>query len=449
MATWPVAWKRRLGLLGFCVLCVLPTASILAWALAWRLPNHTEHVTAELSCVLGWKVTAGGVEHLRPNEYQLREVTFVEPLANTPLARCDRLLVTWRMPKAGQKGAGRIGGQSLLLRCGLLQLDVQRPGLLARLTAYGVGHSLGRPATQLRFTADRALLRTEQTVYSLSKLRVELGRRLEVELRAQFLCDDFPTPEPIQIRFGRNANTDPPPVGYGIYTGNGPLPAGFLSLFLPGFQHLGAEAVFHGYVWLFDSANGRAGQIVGRLQRVSLDKLAERWPTPTLRGTVTVNLTSLRLCGGRISEAAGTVEASHGAVHRQLLAAISNTMQVAVADAAEQWIPFDELAAEFHIDSRGLVLRGRCSGGSNSVWLVGGNGLAVRQPLGPIPWATVAQVLSPNRGAQMPATKEVVDLMRWLPLPEQGRRAVRSASAPQPGGQEATVASANTQADRW
>lgn len=440
MADWPVAWKRRLALLGFCTFCLLPTASVLAWALAWRLPNHVQQVSAEVSCAVGWRVTASSVRHLRPNACRLENVVFAEPLTNSQAARCDSLLVSWRSQAAEPQGQAAPSSRALLLSCGLLQVDASRPGLFARLMRSGAEYPLGQAVDRVRLKADRVVLRAPDAVYELAGLTAEIRRgSSNADAHVQFFVNDFPTPEPIQIRLGRNGSTDPPAVGFGVYTGNGPLPASLLSLLLPGIERLGPQSTLHGYVWLFDAPDGRAGEVAGRFDQVSIESLTHRWPAPTLRGTLSLRLDVARFRGGRVAEATGQLYSEAGAVHRRFLQAMASGLGTAVVSGppvAMEWIPYDGLAAEFRLDSTGLSLRGQCSDGSTGTLMFSRQGLLVRQPAAQaVPLAALVHVLAQSTALQVPATREVVDLTRWLPLPQEGSSADSTPPSLDWGGQ--------------
>ena len=88
--------RRRLTILAFCCLCVIPTILVLGWGLWRRLPGHIGAEARRLGQQLGVKVTLEGIQRLRPRTVLYKGLALIDPETGATLLKCRRLEAQWR-----------------------------------------------------------------------------------------------------------------------------------------------------------------------------------------------------------------------------------------------------------------------------------------------------------------------------------------------------------------
>ena len=53
--------RRRICIAGFILLCLVPTALVVGWAVAWRLPSHVRGEARRIGHQMGFDVSLGSV----------------------------------------------------------------------------------------------------------------------------------------------------------------------------------------------------------------------------------------------------------------------------------------------------------------------------------------------------------------------------------------------------
>ena len=87
--------RRRITLILFAVLCVVPTLVVAAWGVSRHLPWHVRAEAQRLGWQLGMKVSIGAVEHPRPGVVRYEGLVLANPETGKEVARCRVLEATW------------------------------------------------------------------------------------------------------------------------------------------------------------------------------------------------------------------------------------------------------------------------------------------------------------------------------------------------------------------
>src|SRR5580704_8658809 len=86
--------RRQLCQLAFVVLCLGPTAAVLAIGVARRLPSHTTACVESLRDQLGLGVGLGAVSHPRPNLLLFHDLELSDPETGEQVLKCRLLEVS-------------------------------------------------------------------------------------------------------------------------------------------------------------------------------------------------------------------------------------------------------------------------------------------------------------------------------------------------------------------
>jgi len=243
-----------------------------------------------------------------------------------------------------------------------------------------------------------------------------------VQAELAFRLPHVNMPEPARIRLGRNRQISPPALGFELSTGGTKFPCALLGLGLPEFQRAGSHSRFSGYVWANQNLGGWQGEMVGEWSNLDLGELLGDQSAHKLTGPAQVYLQFVRFRDGRVEEAAGTITAGPGVVSRSLLAAAVERLSLtrgAEPNTPGEFVPFEQLAAAFLLNAKGLQLQGRCAGIGPGSILVDRYCRLVGEPV--MQRKTVAallQMLLATGEQQVPASRQAERLLRVLPLPE-------------------------------
>ena len=80
--------RRRICLAAFVSLCLVPTAVVAAWCVAWQLPGHKAAEIARLRQQTGMDVDLTGLDHPRPGTLRYRGLTLSDPETGQAVLRC-------------------------------------------------------------------------------------------------------------------------------------------------------------------------------------------------------------------------------------------------------------------------------------------------------------------------------------------------------------------------
>ena len=475
--------RYRICMAGFVLLCVVPTAVVVAWSFQRHLPGNVAAEAARLSRELGLRVSLAGVRHLRPGAVLYEGLTLADPETGGVVLRCRLLEAVWKEATDSQ------GNRTATLELAASQPEIEAARFvrLEELLGRLLRCEAGRPEADVRLTSGEVTLRSGNNSHTLTELRGSF-RAIDDVNQAQicFRLAGIAMPQPIQIRVVRNRQTTPPTTGFELDTGGGAVPCDLLAVGLDMLKPLGPQSRFRGYVWANEtfagpvsgsatadaaaadaaaadaaassatvsgstvsggatpgvavsddaSPDGWDMEVTGGLIDVDLDSLVSSRFPHKLSGTGQVTIQWARVRRGRLEDASGTLVAGPGitgraVVSRSLIdAAVGQFGMVrgAASNTPGDLVPYEQLALAFLIDSQGVRLQGRCAaGGPGAVLIDRYSRLLSESPQPARPVVTLLQMLVPANELQVPATRQTEWLMRHLPVaqivPSQGAEA--------------------------
>ncbi len=451
--------SRQLGLAAFFLLCIVPTAAVLGWCIAWRLPWYAGSEAAGLGRELGLTVAIQGLRHPRPGTVVYEGLVLSDPESGRWILRCPRLEAAWTTiaaagPSPGKAAPGRAARPAIALTAAAVEIDADGCGRLEQL----VGRCLqgqGGPGLELRLTAAEVKLFDRQRLWRLHGLEGGLGAcGCGCQAQAAFRLTDKPEgdspifaasmpqksgqspgSEPIRLRVVRNRQVTPPAGGLELSTGRSELPLALLAIGLPELRRLGPGCRFSGYGWANQGSDGWDGELTGQLLELDLGQLLGPFGQ-RLMGHADLAIQRAKVHGGRLAEATGTLAGGPGRIGRPLVDAAIEHLRLVRPPPATAWtevLPYDCLALAFQLDEQGLRLAGRCPGPDPGTILLAAGGPLVCQPAeGSQPVVALVRALAPAGSALLPASPQTDWLRRYLPFAE-GRAAPATAAAVEPG----------------
>lgn len=416
--------RRRICLAGFVVLCLVPTAGVLAWC-AWR--NRPGHVGAEarrLSRELGLAVALGGVHHPRPGVVLYQGLELADPETGQRVLRCRVLEAQWNEIPDEQ----RRPRSTLVLVAYQPEIEAAAWHGLEQLFGRILQRQTGRPEIHVRLRAGELTLRAGESSQTLTELQGGL-QALDGGTQAQlsFRLAGVDVPEPVRIHVARNRQTTPPVTSFALDTGGSAVPCGLLGMGLAGLEQLGPRSQFRGILWASQSFAGQRpdgwnGEVTGQLIDVDLGRLVTGRFPHRLSGSGLVTIQSARFQRGRLEAATATVDFGPGVISRSLLrAAVEQLHLIEGAEPAApgELVPYEQLALAVILDPQGLQLQGRCRAAGLGAILVDRRSRLLSQPVfQPQPVVALLQALVPASEVQVPATRQTDWLMRHLPVPQ-------------------------------
>jgi hypothetical protein len=401
----------------FLLVGVLPMAVIGGWCL-WR---HSEaflrQVEQDLGHRLGLQVSIRDLTYPRPGAMVYQSLQLIDPETGRALFRCRRMDVQATCLPSGDG-------------CPELSITVEKPELesrgleeLGHLVQQAMQGRLGVRDPHWSFSTDEVHLvagGTTQTLVNVQGSMNAITGGVQAELT--FRVPKLSMPEPARIRLGRNRQIAPPAAGFELSTGGAKLPCSLLALGLPDFQRAGANSRFSGYVWANQNLGGWQGEMVGEWSSLDLGELLGDASPHKLTGPAQMYLQAVRFRDGRLEQAEGTINAGPGIVSRSLIT--SAVDRLALTRGGEpntpgEFVPYEQLAAAFVLNSKGLQVQGRCAGVGPGSILVDRYCRLLGDPvMQPKPVSALLQMLVSAGDEQVPASRQSERLLRLLPLPE-------------------------------
>jgi hypothetical protein len=124
---------------------------------------------------------------------------------------------------------------------------------------------------------------------------------------------------------------------------------------------------------------------------------------------------------GRLEEAVGAIHAGPGNVGRSFLRSAAKSLRMQTVGALDPEIEvcgYEELAAAFTLDAKGLLIHGQCEGEPGTIFRTATGPLLSESKDGSLPVSALVQSLVPDSRVQVPATRQTDWLLRSLPLPD-------------------------------
>ena len=395
--------RRSITLAAFFVLALLPTVVVLAYGVAWRLPQHTQAEAERLSDRMGMKVSLRAIRHLRPGLVRYEGLELLNPETGRSVLRCGTLQAGWEAIVDGQ------GHQqsALVLSATDPEFDTAQVDQLWRLAdRLFLGRADG--PLEVRLTCGDLQLRQGENRQTLGQPELTVTTDsvgTQAELRFRLPGGD--SPAPVRFRVARDRRTQPPLTRFDLDTGAAAIPCWLLAMGLPSFDGLGAESRFSGALWAALPPQGWEGGLQGRFHRLDLDRLvSDRFPHK-LSGPAEVTIRQAEFHQGRLAKLDGSINAGPGVVSRSLIDDSAQFLRLAAATDPGMVVPelpYQQLAASFQLDRRGLQIHGLCPPDGSRVILTGPYRWIVGEPeVQPQPLAGLLQTLIPVQHIRVPA----------------------------------------------
>lgn len=412
-------FRCQLCRIAFLLLGVLPLVAVGGWCAWWHSGAPARLAADELAVRLGLTVSLRGLTHPRPGVVEYEGLQLIDPETGRALLRCRSVEVSsnrlWPTSAADSP--------DLVVRAEKPELESRGLEELGRLVQQALQGRLGPREPRWSFSAAEVHLVAGGTTQTLVEVQATMSAPAGgVQAELSFRVPKLNMPEPARIRLGRNRQISPPAAGFDLSTGGAKLPCALLALGLPEFERAGANSRFSGYVSANQNLGGWQGEMVGEWSNLDLGELLGDKCPHKLTGPAQVYLQSVRFRDGRLEEAVGAISAGPGIVSRSLLNAAVERLTLtrgAEPNTPGEFVPYEQLAAAFLLNSKGLQLQGRCSGiGPGSILVDRYCRLLGDPAMQPKPVTALLQMLVSSGEQQVPASRQSERLLRWLPLPE-------------------------------
>lgn len=420
------ATRRIICRIAFVALCLVPTIAVCAWVVYRATPIHAWRVRAAWErAIFDRTGLLASIECVRRPNLQrtlLDGVTLLDPDGNKQVASI-------RVVEVSETAHG------MVVNCSQPEIN---QGQLARLGDAFHRRLIRGPTlpAPLRVTIGEVTLKTATSASTLSDVNCVVGRRGQsVHGSIEFWLAGVESPNPVQLQFTRERAINDPVTVWQIRTGSASLPCELLADHVPVLRALGSRSHFNGTAWIEQSATTWGGEIAGRFRDVDLDELMAPFPHK-LSGIAEITLSHSRFRNGRLTDIAGSLHSSGGAVSRSLLNAAADSLQMTTvaADAEDDsLLAYSQLAFGFQLDGEELKLSGLCKSTGGDVVMIGRGGdpllVASHQSVRSVALTTT---LVPHNEVQVPATRATELLLRALPLPQITVSPARTAILPSP-----------------
>ncbi len=397
--------RRRISIALFFLLCIAPTAAVIAWCVQRQLPGYAQGQAARLGRQLGAKVELDAVLHTTPHNVIYEGLRVCDPETGRPIFRCPRLAATTT--------DGTLALSAATIEVQSDEWD-QAWAVLDRVASCRAGWT----TLEAGLHADQVVLRTAGDAHTFD----QVGCRIQIvpagsQIEFSFRVAGVAMPEPARFRIVRNRRADPPETGFEWSTGNASLPCSVLPPVLGFDKALGPQSRLSGAGWANRTADGWAAEATGRLSFVDLDRLVTSRLPHTLGGQAKIDVKSAKIYQGRIQEFWAAIQAGPGVVGRSLLDAAVGRFALTGPETVftAPTLPYEQLSVEFFIDSRGLQFRGQCDD-RGTIFSSQHGPLLTGIPQQPMPLAALLNAIAPGEHPHVPATAQVAPFLARLPL---------------------------------
>jgi hypothetical protein len=212
-----------------------------------------------------------------------------------------------------------------------------------------------------------------------------------------------------------------------------------LAAGLPELGTLGSRCRFRGYIYA-NQDSGRhpidnwSGGVTGQFTGVDLDRLVTDHFPHKLSGAADVDIKTAKFHHNRLEAATGTIVGGPGVISRSLLQAAVKHMQFSSGVELEllrDQVPYNRLALDLFMDSRGLRIDGRCSSPQSGIVMTNDRLCLLAAPAAQYQPATaLIKTLVPESTVQVPATNQTDWLVTHLLMPQAVAPQTREAALP-------------------
>jgi hypothetical protein len=201
-------------------------------------------------------------------------------------------------------------------------------------------------------------------------------------------------------------------------TGGVALPCSLVAAVMGCESRLGRDATFRGRATTVHASAGWHMEIAGEFEGLDLNSIISEQFPHQLSGRATLTIEKAVIRNGRLEELVGKVRAGPGIVSRSLLTAATETLGLRGAGfAVAEVLRYEELAAGFNLDPKGIRIRGQCGGNVPGGVIRSREGTLLAEVVGAAaPVTALVRMLVPDSRVQVPATRQTDWLLQLLPL---------------------------------
>ena len=392
----------------FAVLCIVPTTSLLAYALWVSTPVHRQSQAAKYSLQTGTTVSVDQLQYPQPGVTRLTNVVLSHSHTGEALANMRELEL-------------RRDGDGLVIFAAQPQIAAERLGeLWQQVERYLLEESF--PAcNSIRLIAHDATLSSgngeSQTFSVLEAEFATYEAQRSLRITYQLAADQSAAPVEISLLHD----------GEGVSrihwnTGGADLPLSVWAERLPWLAALGSDCRFRGSIAAASDRNGLSGSLEGTLTDVDLDRLITDQVPFKLSGQARVELRNVRIENGRLTEFDVSIQAGPGVVSQTLVHKAAQQWrldsQSASDDASSKSLrEYTQLACDIRLSAGQMYIEGTLSepAGLTMLALQDGTSWQTSPEVSHNP-ASIIRILSGSEEANVPATESTRQLIRWLPL---------------------------------
>jgi hypothetical protein len=401
----------------FLLLGVLPTATVLAWCVHVNSAGQRGALQAQLQSALGLKVELGQIAFPRLGCTLLHDVKLLDP-------ETSEVIATTRLVEIDDNHDG-----FTILSVSQPEVFLTRVQSLVSTMERRLHSTPAAAQRDIRLVANELTLRYpggDQTLIDCSIFleTAENSRRASLAFRLPGSPATDSSRQVVQFERRQMASDAAADLTCDFAVND--LPFSLCCAISGQSNHLGTRAMLSAKGQGRQTSDGWQGEVSGQLHDVDLHSLVSEQFPQQISGMADVTLHHAVIVGGRWEEATGVVHAGPGNASAALLAAAAECLglQRGSAGTPPGALPpaefqYDELAANFTLDAKGLALHGCCGGPSSGVLLRntqqtlladGNHGLN--------PVLALVKMLVPDSRLQVPATRQTDWLLQLLPVPD-------------------------------
>jgi hypothetical protein len=398
--------RRALCRLGFVLLCLVPTASVLAWGIAHHLPSHVEPACREVTAWTRCPVEMDSVTHPRPGVTVLHGLALKDIATGETIARLDQLKIEDRNTSVRLVATG-----SHLSTAGLPRLW---EALAAQIEGWNQSSPVEFSAATVELDSSRGSL-TFQDVHARLH-SPDASPQFDLQLRQAGMEDR----EPAELHVVCDRETRR--WGYELATGPAAFPCVMVATLLPQLDSLGPHATFQGRLSMQRTAQGSRG-LIGPAQfaKLELGPLVEQYSARQLTGQAQLDLHALRIADSAIATADGEIRAGPGRIGADVIYALGDALEVEHGLPSNPRVSgaiyvYGELALGFSISSEGVLLSGKCAGTDGMLLTDHRGNPNAREPATRQSIDALIRALTPPVVGYVPATRQAEKLLQLLPV---------------------------------
>ena len=412
----------------FAAVCILPTTSLLAYALWLKTPLHRHHQADGFSRQTGTSISLGELTYPAPGVTRLRNVTLTHAQTGEELAQIRELEI-------------QRDGNCLVIHAAQPQLAATNMDELWRQLQQQLLEDSFPACDSIQLIASDVTVTAVGSSQSYSLVEANYSSSTDQRtLNVLYKLAGNDAQEPATLTFNRQGVSTS---RIEWNTGDAELPIAPWTKQFPWLKSLGSDCCFCGVLVSEQSAGESSGSITGTLSNIDLDRFISDSFAHKLSGRANVEIHNARFTADRLTELHASIQAGPGVIGKKLLRKTQSEWNLdssADLSKSKPLLKYKQLACDLRITNGRLHVSGTCHA-SNHATLIVLDDASWRTPSNTnYDPATIIRILSAADSANIPATESTRHLIRWLPLASENTDAtgaapqahLRGSATPQP-----------------